>query len=59
MKEYPSILYDLTDKTQRDKLINICQSLAKHKLLDTIYYGVGRYPMSYVAELLDATQGKK
>lgn len=54
--KYPTILYDLTDKTNRNKLINICQSLSKHKLLDLVY--LGKYPMSYITELLDATQSK-
>jgi len=54
--EYPAIIKALADSVKREKLRKICVSLARHNVLNEVYYGVGKDPtlMSEVAELLEA-----
>jgi len=57
-KEYPAIIYALTDPVKRKKLEKITQSLKIHKQAENVYYGylgLGGVPFDVVGDLLEAT----
>ena len=56
-KEYPAILYALTDPDKRLKLEKIYQSLKDFKVADKVYFGCSRdsVPFDVVGDLLEAT----